>query len=161
MDRAGWQACSCPAIKRRVWPGRPAKETTCESPASWGQVLRPSLFYPLGQKRKRAGKRPADPCLINGGAEEDRTLDLMTASHALSQLSYSPTWLSLYNLCRALSMQRSPSPTKSDGYKHSTIPHPFFEILTTPAEPHRESRIEEAPSGVSSNSGYLRIPQNG
>ena len=28
---------------------------------------------------------------VNGGAEGDRTLDLMTASHALSQLSYSPT----------------------------------------------------------------------
>lgn len=25
-----------------------------------------------------------------GGAERDRTVDLMTASHALSQLSYSP-----------------------------------------------------------------------
>jgi hypothetical protein len=28
-----------------------------------------------------------------GGAERDRTVDLMTASHALSQLSYSPKWL--------------------------------------------------------------------
>ena len=28
--------------------------------------------------------------IINGGAEGDRTPDLMTASHALSQLSYSP-----------------------------------------------------------------------
>ena len=27
---------------------------------------------------------------VDGGAEGDRTLDLMTASHALSQLSYSP-----------------------------------------------------------------------
>lgn len=27
----------------------------------------------------------------NGGVEEDRTPDLMTASHALSQLSYDPT----------------------------------------------------------------------
>jgi hypothetical protein len=28
--------------------------------------------------------------VINGGAEGDRTPDLMTASHALSQLSYGP-----------------------------------------------------------------------
>ena len=30
--------------------------------------------------------------IINGGAEGDRTPDLMTASHALSQLSYSPVY---------------------------------------------------------------------
>ncbi len=29
--------------------------------------------------------------LKNGGATRDRTADLVTASHALSQLSYSPT----------------------------------------------------------------------
>ncbi len=29
--------------------------------------------------------------MIRGGAEGDRTPDLMAASHALSQLSYSPT----------------------------------------------------------------------
>ena len=31
-----------------------------------------------------------NPFLFCGGAEGDRTPDLMTASHALSQLSYSP-----------------------------------------------------------------------
>jgi hypothetical protein len=30
------------------------------------------------------------PLIILGGADRDRTDDLMTASHALSQLSYSP-----------------------------------------------------------------------
>ncbi len=30
--------------------------------------------------------------MIIGGAEGARTPDLMTASHALSQLSYSPIW---------------------------------------------------------------------
>ena len=30
--------------------------------------------------------------LLLGGATGDRTPDLMTASHALSQLSYNPTW---------------------------------------------------------------------
>ncbi len=30
------------------------------------------------------------PLIIPGGADRDRTDDLMTASHALSQLSYSP-----------------------------------------------------------------------
>lgn len=34
--------------------------------------------------------RPLAFNLLCGGAEEDRTPDLMTASHALSQLSYSP-----------------------------------------------------------------------
>ena len=35
---------------------------------------------------------------INGGADGDRTRDLLTASQALSQLSYSPTevWLIRY-----------------------------------------------------------------
>jgi hypothetical protein len=37
------------------------------------------------------GGTPFSERVENGGAEEDRTLDLMTASHALSQLSYSPT----------------------------------------------------------------------
>ncbi len=32
------------------------------------------------------------PFLFFGGADRDRTDDLMTASHALSQLSYSPGW---------------------------------------------------------------------
>ena len=32
---------------------------------------------------------------IIGGAEGDRTPDLMTASHALSQLSYGPKWRKL------------------------------------------------------------------
>ena len=32
-----------------------------------------------------------NPLILYGGAEQDRTVDLMTASHALSQLSYSPT----------------------------------------------------------------------
>ena len=31
-----------------------------------------------------------------GGAEGDRTPDLMTASHALSQLSYGPIYLSRF-----------------------------------------------------------------
>ena len=36
--------------------------------------------------------------LFSGGAERDRTVDLMTASHALSQLSYSPFfWFNIAN----------------------------------------------------------------
>jgi hypothetical protein len=35
---------------------------------------------------------------IIGGAKGDRTPDLMTASHALSQLSYGPTLLCLDDL---------------------------------------------------------------
>ena len=32
-----------------------------------------------------------NPLFLFGGAEQDRTVDLLTASQALSQLSYSPT----------------------------------------------------------------------
>ena len=34
---------------------------------------------------------PEEPELENGGAERDRTVDLLNAIQALSQLSYSPT----------------------------------------------------------------------
>ena len=41
---------------------------------------------------KRNGLRiPRSPLDLVGGAKGDRTPDLMTASHALSQLSYGPT----------------------------------------------------------------------
>ena len=43
----------------------------------------------LSQKKGAARKSGPFSFLI-GGAEGDRTPDLMTASHALSQLSYSP-----------------------------------------------------------------------
>ena len=36
------------------------------------------------------------PCHYYGGAEQDRTVDLLTASQALSQLSYSPTQIVVY-----------------------------------------------------------------
>lgn len=42
----------------------------------------------LSNKKKAAIKIAA--CFLFGGAEGDRTPDLMAASHALSQLSYSP-----------------------------------------------------------------------
>ena len=35
--------------------------------------------------------------MIFGGAEGDRTPDLMTASHALSQLSYGPNFWRVFN----------------------------------------------------------------
>ena len=38
---------------------------------------------------KKAAMKTA-ACFLFGGAEGDRTPDLMAASHALSQLSYSP-----------------------------------------------------------------------
>ena len=44
-------------------------------------VLHPSDCFRLGDRHVRK----------NGGAERDRTVDLLTASQALSQLSYSPT----------------------------------------------------------------------
>jgi hypothetical protein len=53
-------------------------------------------FSQKGLKQKTG--RKARQCLIyTGGAEGYRTLGLMTASHALSQLSYSPTFI-LYTM---------------------------------------------------------------
>ena len=40
---------------------------------------------------KRGSADRVTPCFLFGGAEQDRTVDLLTASQALSQLSYSPT----------------------------------------------------------------------
>jgi hypothetical protein len=37
-----------------------------------------------------SGDSPLASCLLNGGAERDRTADLLRARQALSQLSYSP-----------------------------------------------------------------------
>ena len=42
------------------------------------------------------------PFSVFGGAERDRTVDLMTASHALSQLSYSPEYFILITRVRNL-----------------------------------------------------------
>ena len=39
------------------------------------------------------GRLPSHSC---GGAEGDRTPDLMTASHALSHLSYSPVFIEYF-----------------------------------------------------------------
>ena len=41
-------------------------------------------------------ERPSNLLKILGGAEGDRTPDLMTASHALSHLSYSPILIVKY-----------------------------------------------------------------
>ncbi len=57
----------------------------------------------LPQKYKEKKQKKADAHDIDsekiGGAEGDRTLDLMIANHSLSQLSYSPSMpLTLINL---------------------------------------------------------------
>ena len=41
-------------------------------------------------EKKRGASQLANPLIFFGGAEGDRTPDLMNAIHALSQLSYSP-----------------------------------------------------------------------
>jgi hypothetical protein len=41
-------------------------------------------------------QKRTNPFYIFGGAEGDRTPDLMTASHALSQLSYSPLYFNIW-----------------------------------------------------------------
>ena len=54
-----------------------------------GEIPRIALYY-----RGRWGK-------TGGGADRDRTGDLLTASQALSQLSYSPTRVEIYYRKRA------------------------------------------------------------
>jgi hypothetical protein len=49
------------------------------------------LDSPTDTERDEGLKEAAKSLDRIGGAEGDRTLGLMTASHALSQLSYSPT----------------------------------------------------------------------
>ena len=51
-----------------------------------------SGFLAVSFENKSGTRTFVSPCAatISGGAEEDRTPDLMTASHALSQLSYAP-----------------------------------------------------------------------
>ena len=39
----------------------------------------------------RSDRSPVSSCKLYGGAERDRTVDLLNAIQALSQLSYSPT----------------------------------------------------------------------
>ena len=52
------------------------------------EITSSSIACTTYQKKNRRG----DPrrCFVSGGAEGDRTPDLMTASHALSHLSYGP-----------------------------------------------------------------------
>ena len=45
----------------------------------------------LDHKEKGLTKNSRKPLILIGGADRDRTDDLMNAIHALSQLSYSPT----------------------------------------------------------------------
>ena len=53
-------------------------------------------FQPCSSIKKGAPERPT-PFHFPGGAEGDRTPGLMTASHALSQLSYSPKTVCSFN----------------------------------------------------------------
>ena len=61
-----------------------------QDPHHQAKTLQTSFY---GRTDPRA--RPATPCRDaagNGGARRDRTDDLMLAKHALSQLSYGPSW---------------------------------------------------------------------
>ncbi len=54
------------------------------------------LLSAIKKELIRLGMAGLTPWIVFGGAERDRTVDLMTASHALSQLSYSPVNLKKY-----------------------------------------------------------------
>jgi hypothetical protein len=53
---------------------------------------------------KSAKSDALQPVVFSGGADRDRTDDLMTASHALSQLSYSPEFAYLTKRSEELSI---------------------------------------------------------
>ncbi len=77
--------------------GRPCSSTKLD--AKDDRRFSDALAYGLRRSRK-----PARFFENTGGAEGGRTLGLLTASQALSQLSYSPTRINLYNVYRRLSM---------------------------------------------------------
>ena len=62
-----------------------------------------------------------NPLIFFGGAERDRTVDLLTASRALSQLSYSPT----YKVKSEIPISKSETNSKAD-MKIRTIVHKNF-----------------------------------
>lgn len=80
---------SSPFAGRLLLPGQglEPREDTCSTQA-FCRSSSLSLFGVRTGRRLFQNQKP--PPRINGGADRDRTGDLLTASQALSQLSYSP-----------------------------------------------------------------------
>jgi len=71
----------------------------------------------------------------NGGAERDRTVGLMTASHALSQLSYSPTCLSIMPFATA-GTGEGPSSAPWTFAKAASLRYHGSTFSSTPSSPY-------------------------
>ena len=68
----------------------------------------PSLTYRDGEKVACHPKLWTDSRAKGGGADRDRTDDLLNAIQALSQLSYGPTQVGLGDECRGKSKKQRP-----------------------------------------------------
>ena len=77
----GWMACLW--IGATVSNNKKMLFSNGGEPDTAYENLRTSLLWPAKPKPEKRAKA--------GGADRDRTGDLMLAKHALSQLSYSPT----------------------------------------------------------------------
>ena len=71
---------------------RPERWSRTQSPRSVNRAMlvEPRGIAPTGRFSDRCGRSTLGSTSEASGAEGDRTPDLMTASHALSQLSYGP-----------------------------------------------------------------------
>ena len=58
--------------------------------ATFYRLMRASLWFVVWTRMKKGLRFSEGLCIHNGGDEGDRTPDLLTASQALSQLSYAP-----------------------------------------------------------------------
>ena len=58
--------------------------------ATFYRMMRASLWFVVWTRMKKGLRKTEGLCIHDGGDEGDRTPDLLTASQALSQLSYAP-----------------------------------------------------------------------
>ncbi len=85
-------------MKENVWTveAKRTLNTATLFPFLMVEVMEPEIFNCFVKSVKKGLTTLCHKSLLLfGGAEGDRTPDLMTASHALSQLSYSPSKLAL------------------------------------------------------------------
>jgi hypothetical protein len=92
----------------------------------------------------------------SGGAERDRTDDLMLAKHALSQLSYSP------ELCSGLSPEKvAPSRMKSQRSTERMVGPGRFELPTSRLSSARSNQLSYEPRTLAPGRPALKPELNG
>jgi hypothetical protein len=88
LRRTSRSATRSSAFSRHVSPTSRMTEIRCTCALAGAASSRPPSAAPRAQQNQKSQPGGLAFC----GAEGDRTPDLMTASHALSQLSYGPKW---------------------------------------------------------------------